>query len=194
MVAAVVVVLLIKATLVQTFYVPSGSMERTLRVNDRILVDKLADAPRRGDIIVFSDPGGWDDRAGNHIVKRVIGIAGDTVTCCDSLGRISVNGHPLQESAYAVPGQWAGKTCFGPMVAGCRWSAGPVPQGYVFVMGDNRAHSADSTVHLCTPAETECHRVPWVPVDNVVGRVFAVLWPLGHWTWLDPPAAFEVVR
>lgn len=213
--AAVVVVVLVKSFLVQTFYVPSGSMEPTLRVNDRILVDKTSawsGSPKRGDVVVFSDPGGWDDvasdpgglnaalaaiglyPAGNHIVKRVIGVAGDTITCCTSQGEISVNGHPIDEHTYAIPGQWDGKTCYGPMIAGCHWSAGPVPAGYIFVMGDNRAHSADSTVHLCTAAETECHDVPWVPVDDVVGRVFAIMWPIGHWTWLSRPAALSGLR
>ena len=118
--AAVVVVVLVKSFLVQTFYVPSGSMEPTLRVNDRILVDKTSawsGSPKRGDVVVFSDPGGWDDvasdpgglnaalaaiglyPAGNHIVKRVIGVAGDTITCCTSQGEISVNGHAVDEHA-----------------------------------------------------------------------------------------------
>ena len=207
--AAVVVLWVLKAFFVQTFYIPSGSMEPTLQVNDRILVDKTSTwsgSPKRGDVVVFSDPGGWDDRAadpgglsavlsaiglypaGNHIVKRVIGVAGDTITCCNAQGQLSIDGHPLDERAYAVPGVWNGRTCYGPMVPGCRWSAGPVPQGYLFVMGDNRAHSADSTVHLCTAAVTECHDVPWVPVDDVVGRVFAIMWPLGHWNWLSRPS------
>lgn len=209
--AAVVVFVVLQTFFAQQFYVPSGSMEPTLRVNDRILVDKTSTwsgSPRRGDIVVFSDPGGWDDRAanpgginallsaiglypaGNHIVKRVIGVAGDTITCCNAQGQLSVNGHSLDERAYAVPGVWNAKTCFGPMIPGCHWTAGPVPKGFLFVMGDNRAHSADSTVHLCTAAETECHDVPWVPVDNVVGRVFAIIWPIGHWAWLSRPSDF----
>ncbi|BBH18217.1 hypothetical protein Back2_25040 [Nocardioides baekrokdamisoli] len=209
--AAVVVFALVQTFFAQQFYVPSGSMEPTLHVNDRILVDKTSTwsgSPIRGDVVVFSDPGGWDDRAANpggingvlsaiglypsdnHIVKRVIGIAGDTITCCNPQGQLSVNGHALDEHTYAVPGVWDGKTCYGPMIPNCRWSAGPVPPGYLFVMGDNRAHSADSTVHLCTAAETDCHDVPWVPVDNVVGRVFAIIWPVGRWTWLSRPAAF----
>lgn len=208
--AAVVVVVLAKTFFVQTFYVPSGSMEPTLRINDRILVNKLAGSPHRGDVVVFSDPGGWDDRAanpsginaalswiglypsGNHIVKRVIGVAGDIIVCCDpATGELVVNGHPVDEHAYAVPGGTAAKPCYGPMPApDCRWSAGRVPAGYVFVMGDNRAHSADSSVHVCTKLQTECHDVPWVSVDDVVGRVFAIMWPLNRWSWLSRPTVW----
>ena len=127
---------------------------------------------------MFKDPGGWLNAAesagptgtipkvmariglypsGGHLVKRVIGVAGDVIECCDDQGRILVNGQPLDEKAYVRAGK--GPKCNGPMVNQCSsdWTAGPVPEGHIFVMGDNRAHSADSTVHMCKPqAETDC--------------------------------------
>ena len=91
---------------------------------------------------------------GGHLVKRVIGVEGDVITCCDEQGRISVNGVAVDESDYVK--DEAGVDCAGPMTGNCDWTAGPVPEGHVFVMGDNRAHSADSTVHMCTEGETDC--------------------------------------
>jgi signal peptidase I len=204
-VIAVLVAVVLKQFFVQAFYIPSGSMEPGLQLNDRILVEKpsywLGGSPQRGDIVVFSDPGGWlsaeEDQGpsnpvtkglakiglyptGGHLVKRVIGVAGDTIHCCDDQGRLEVNGTPLEESSYAAPGMLDGKPCYGPMPGVCDWTAGPVPPGYLFVMGDNRDNSADSSYHLCTKQETECHQVPWVPVHDVVGKVGALAWPLGR--------------
>jgi signal peptidase I len=197
---AVVLAVVIKALLVQAFYIPSESMEPGLVENDRILVEKWSlwtGSPERGDVVVFEDPGSWlgaDDGSGpsngftdalaklglfpsgGHLVKRVIGVEGDTITCCDEEGRISVNGEPLDETGYVK--DEAGVDCAGPMTGNCSWSSGPVPEGHVFVMGDNRAHSADSTRHMCTDVETDC--VPgreFVDNDLVVGKVFVLLWP-----------------
>ncbi len=206
----------IKAFLAQAFYIPSESMEPGLIRNDRILVQKVSywfgGEPQRGDVVVFQDPGGWltDSEAagpdnvvakamaavglypeGGHLVKRVIGVAGDTITCCDDKGRISVNGVPLDEDSYI---REQGTRCNGPMVANCSWEAGPVPEGHVFVMGDNRGHSADSTVHLCRPDETEC--VPgdeFVPDDLVVGKVLVLLWPLQRFDVVGRPESFADV-
>jgi signal peptidase I len=216
--------ILIKALLVQAFYIPSESMEPGLVKNDRILVQKVSywggGTPQRGDVVVFKDPGGWlppssedGPRAkitallakvglyptGGHLVKRVIGVAGDTITCCDKSGRISVNGVPLDEGAYvkpddpSTPENEAGP-CRGPMKNGCDWSAGPVPKNHIFVMGDNRFHSADSSYHMCVKGQTDC--VPgdeFVPTDLVVGKVFVVLWPTDHFRWVTRPADFAEV-
>jgi signal peptidase I len=216
---ALLVSVLIKTFFAQVFYVPSASMEPGLIKNDRILVEKpsywFGGTPRRGDVVVFSDPGQWltaeEDAgptstlgkalvhiglypAGGHLVKRVIGVAGDTVTCCDGRGRIEVNGHPLDEGSYvqATPGV----KCNGPEVNRCTkdWSAGPVPPGDIFVMGDNRADSADSAYHLCHPRAPYCGRGPaFVPVSDVVGRVEALLWPAGRFHFLHRPGTFAGV-
>ncbi len=216
---ALLLAIAIKALLLQAFYIPSESMEPGLVTNDRILVQKVSywggGEPQRGDVVVFKDPGQWLPAitaagptaiiakamakiglypAGGHLVKRVIGVAGDTITCCDDQGRISINGKPLDEEAYV---QRRGTLCNGPMVNTCTsdWTAGPVPDGHMFVMGDNRGRSADSSDHMCKPAEgTEC--VPgreFVPVDLVVGKVFVLLWPRERFDLLSRPDSFEGV-
>lgn len=204
--------ILIKALFVQAFYIPSASMEPGLVENDRILVQKWSywgsGTPQRGDVIVFKDPGDWLGPeeatgpqagltkvlekvglypAGGHLVKRVIGVAGDTIVCCDKQGRISVNGIALDEPYLKNAAK-----CNGPMIAGCRWTDGPVPEGSLFVMGDHRDDSADSSFHMCRANQTDC--VPgaeFVPVDLVVGKVFVLVWPAGHFGWIKRPATFE---
>jgi signal peptidase I len=121
----------------------------------------------------------------------VIGVAGDTIHCCDTQGRVLVNGVPLNEASYI--NNSPGMDCNGPMI-GCNWTDGPVPAGHIFVMGDNRFHSADSTVHMCRPKETDC--VPgdeYVPVSDVVGKVFVLLWPHNRFHVLHRPADFADV-
>jgi signal peptidase I len=213
---ALLLAVVIKALFVQAFYIPSESMEPGLVRNDRILVQKMSywfgGSPERGDVVVFQDPGGWLNPAeevgpanpvadlmakiglypeGGHLVKRVIGVEGDVIRCCDKQGRISVNGTALNEGLYVK--KEANVPCRGPMPGGCDWKAGPVPEGHVFVMGDNRNHSADSTVHLCTPSETECSDNPFVPVDLVVGKVFVLIWPADHFRWVMRPDTFAGV-
>lgn len=199
---ALVLAILIKAFFVQAFYIPSASMNDTLVRNDRILVEKVsswgAGGPHRGDVVVFSDPGGWLDPAesrpptspvaraletiglyptGGHLVKRVIGVGGDEVRCCDGRGRMTVNGVPLDERSYLAAGQLPSLVRFDVRVA----------TGYIWVQGDNRSDSADSRVHLGDPGGGQ------VPVDDVVGKVFAVAWPLGHAKTLSTPPTFRSV-
>lgn len=217
LVIALALAIVIKAFFVQAFYIPSESMEPGLVKNDRILVEKMSywgsGTPERGDVVVFKDPGGWLTPGsevgpanplaevmakiglypqGGHLVKRVIGVEGDVIKCCDKRGRIMVNGTPLNEDLYVK--DEAGVPCRGPMPGGCDWTAGPVPKGHIFVMGDNRNHSADSTVHLCTSKQTECTDNPYVPTDLVVGKVFVLLWPADHFSWIHQPDTFSDVE
>lgn len=190
---ALVVSFLIKTFVVRAFYIPSGSMENTLQVSDRILVDSLT--PRftgydRGDVVVFRDPGGWlpvtpaPDRspivaAGEwvlslvglaapdseeHLIKRIIGLPGDRVVCCNALGQVTVNGVPLDESAYLLlpPGESA--------ASGIEFDV-VVPEGSLWVLGDNRYRSKDSRYTQDLPG------AGFVPIDNVVGRAFVKTWP-----------------
>ncbi len=216
LVVAVVLAILVKALLVQAFYIPSASMEPGLVTNDRILVEKpsywFGGTPSRGDVVVFEDPGGWLEGgegiqvsglrnvlskiglypSGGHLVKRVIGVPGDTIVCCDDEGRISVNGVALDEDDYIAPRR-ENIQCNGPMISQCDWTAGPVPEGSIFVMGDNRANSADSTVHLCLRGETDCTDNPFVDTDLVVGKVFAVVWPRRNMQLVRTPGDFDDV-
>jgi signal peptidase I len=195
---------LVKTFLVQAFFIPSGSMENTLAVGDRVLVNKVVYHLRpiaRGDVVVFngvdsftpevqitppSDPVGkaadWFGRTfglappdERDFVKRVIGIPGDHVTCCDAKGRITVNGVPLEETAYLYAGNAASETPFDVIV----------PDGKLWVMGDHRAASSDSRAHLGDPGGG------FVPEDRVIGRAFAIIWPLSHVQVLPVPDTFD---
>jgi signal peptidase I len=220
---ALVLAILIKALFVQAFYIPSESMEPGLVKNDRILVEKpsywFGGEPQRGDVVVFKDPGGWlgpEDvseganpvtrvltkvglyPSGGHLVKRVVGVPGDVVECCDEQGRLIINGKPIDESSYARPNDQGCApgtqgVCYGPMPGVKHWKTQTVPKGMLFVMGDNRAHSADSSYHLCTPDETECSDSPWVSADLVVGKVGAVVWPASKMRLEHRPDSFAGV-
>lgn len=215
---ALMLAVVIKAFFVQAFYIPSQSMEPGLKENDRILVQKVSywgdDGPERGDVIVFEDPDQWlgpqDTQGptsplakvlakiglyptGGHLVKRVIGVAGDTVICCDPQGRLEVNGYALDESGYVMQD---GTDCAAPGAQPrCELDLGPIPDGYLFVMGDNRANSRDSTAHLC--ADPEAQACPptrgLVPVSLVVGKVFALVWPSDRFDRITRPDVFEDV-
>lgn len=214
---ALVLAVVIKQFFVQAFYVPSGSMEPGLVPNDRILVQKWSywmGSPQRGDIVVFSDPGNWlpEEEAssssnfltstlgdiglypvGGHLVKRVIGTAGDHVSCdpTKNHGRVTINGVVVDESSYlpskvVIPGGNSDLNI--PDVAPCQTAfAVIVPAGRIWVMGDNRGDSSDSRFHMNAPG---CGTVP---VNDVVGRVFAVVWPIGHLKIEHRPNSFDKV-
>jgi len=176
---AVVVAVVVRTFLVQTFYIPSESMERTLLINDRVLVNKVVydlRDPKRGEIVVFEPPADWAAGPGkDDYIKRVIGVAGDHVICCDSDGRLSVNGKALDEP-YIFDGNKPSDQPFDVTV----------PKGRIFVMGDHRAASADSRVHLDFDSGT-------IPLGRVVGRAFVIFWPANRAGTLSPPATFDDV-
>lgn len=193
---------LVRTFIVQAFYVPSQSMENTLMPNDRILASKLNTrfgGVKRGEIVVFADPGDWLDaiqkeraggitgalewigllpsNTGDDLVKRVIGIGGDHVRCCSTDGRIVLNGVKLTEP-YVKPGSTNDDVEFDVVV----------PEGRIFVMGDNRNQSADSRYHLNANEGT-------VPLENVVGRVVLTVWPVSAFsTHPIPPIPFDDPR
>ena len=201
---ALVLSFIVKTWLLQAFYIPSGSMEDTLVLNDRVIVSKLTPGPidlKRGDIIVFADPGQWldetapvprgplatvvsetltfvgllPDNAENHLIKRVIGLPGDHVVCCDEGGRITINGTAIKEP-YLKPGDAASEQDFDITV----------PNGRVWVMGDHRSNSADSRAH---DGPEDNGSQGSVDERLIVGRAVALVWPLDHLTWLSNPAA-----
>ncbi|GAA1898591.1 hypothetical protein GCM10009716_05540 [Streptomyces sodiiphilus] len=207
-VTAVLIALFLKTFLVQAFVIPSGSMEQTIKIDDRVLVDKLTPwfgwRPERGDVVVFKDPGGWlgqeqdlparDDPVGikqlregltfigllpsedEDLIKRVIGVGGDRVVCCDDRGQVTVNGVPVEEP-YLHPGNPPSQIEFDVTV----------PEGRVFLMGDHRSNSADSRYHLDGPGEGT------VPEELVVGRALVIAWPYAHWQRLNGAEAFAQV-
>ncbi|MDA8579605.1 signal peptidase I [Pontimonas sp.] len=210
-VAALVVSFLIKTFLIRSFFIPTESMEATLIRDDRIIVSQLTPEVfelNRGDIIVFVDPGGWlsqqsgvseDDPLSRilngisvfvglsspnneqHLVKRVIGLPGDRVVCCDDLGAMSVNGVALTETYVQLP-QGVSKVSSNDFDV-------TVPDDALWVMGDNRYNSADSRRNMDKPGGG------FVPLENVVGRAIVISWPQERWTWLGnyPPVFSEIV-
>jgi signal peptidase I len=201
-VIALVLAVLIKTFAVQAFWIPSGSMENTLAINDRVLVNKIVYHLRdihRGDIVVFNGDGSWDPgtipvpgnvfeqfyngfasmfgfgKGGDILIKRVIGLPGDHVACCDAQGRITVNGVALIEQSYLYPGSAPSTMKFNIVVQ----------PGRLWVMGDNRLVSDDSRDHQGDPGGGT------IPESAVVGRAFVIIWPSSHWRFLPIPATFE---
>ncbi|PVE67907.1 signal peptidase I [Microbacterium testaceum] len=200
-VIALLVSFLVKTFVVRSFYIPSASMENTLMVKDRILVDELT--PRfgsyeRGDVVVFRDPGGWLDaqpaaQAGSpisegvdwvlslfglaapdsddHLIKRVIGVEGDHVVCCNALGQTTVNDVPIDESYVRLA---PGATAPSPVPYDVT-----VPEDSLWVLGDNRNSSRDSRYNQDQPTKG------FVPVENVVGRAFVITWPFDRFGLID---------
>lgn len=189
-ISALVLSWLIKTFLVQAFYIPSASMEDTLQIGDRVMVSRLVPDVldvNRGDVVVFVDPGGWlpptetpdagpvgnavreaatfigllPQDSGEHLIKRVVGTPGDTVECCDEEGRVSVNGVAVDEGRYLAAGSVPSQTEFSTQV----------PEDMLFVMGDNRQNSQDSRYNTGKPGGG------FVPLDNVVGNAFVIVWP-----------------
>ena len=211
LVAAVVVSFLIKTFLIRSFYIPSPSMNQTLQVDDRIIVNELVPdlVPiERGDIVVFRDPGGWlppepgveqnpvvsffdgllsivgltAPDSNDHLIKRVIGLPGDTVACCNEFGQMTVNGVPLDEvDLYVYLPDGVTKVSRDDFEV-------TVPENSLWVMGDNRYNSADSRYNQDGPTNG------FVPYDHVVGRAILISWPIDRWTWLDnDPIVFSGV-
>ncbi|MEU2926484.1 signal peptidase I [Streptomyces sp. NPDC007251] len=173
-----VFLLLLNAFVVQPFQIPSGSMEQGLRIGDRVLVNKLAyrfgSRPRRGDVIVFDGTGYFGDA---DYIKRVVGVGGDHVVCCDKKGRIEVNGRAVDESSFLYPGDSPSSVPFDVVV----------PAGRLFVLGDHRSDSSDSRDHLGSPGGG------MIPVGDVIGRADWILWPSGHFRHLTRPGAYARV-
>ncbi|MCY7413190.1 MAG: signal peptidase I [Salinibacterium sp.] len=205
-VAALLISFLIKTFLIRSFYIPSSSMEQTLMIDDRIIVNQLTPdliPIEHGDVVVFRDPGGWltptqpapvnwavgaidavlafvgliAPDSNEHLIKRVIGLPGDTVVCCNDFGQLTVNGVPLDEPYINLAPDVTKATRDDFTVT--------VPESSLWVMGDNRYNSADSAFHRNDPTGG------FVPLDNVVGRALVVSWPANRWGWLDNyPATF----
>lgn len=195
-VVALIVSLFIKTFLVQFFYIPSGSMENTLQVKDRVAVNKvpfISNSINRGDVVVFRDPDNWlpeivdystnkyvamaksalvavgilPNPAKQYLVKRVVGVAGDRIVCCTKDDKLSINGVEVTEP-YIFAGNKPSEMTFDVTV----------PEGKIWVMGDHRGASADSRYHQ------EDINKGFIPVSKVTGRVVAVIWPFKNITYL----------
>lgn len=198
--AVLAVIVLVRSLVLQTFVIPSASMEDTLVAGDRVVVT-LYDVGdlERGDVVVFHDPGGWltvpeptglrgavqdllilmrqlPEDTGHILIKRVVGVPGDRVVA-DGSGTVSVNGVVLDEG-YVKEGRSASDVAFDVVV----------PEGFVWVMGDNRSNSADSRFH-----QDDAHG-GFVPMEDVIGVGVAVVWPVSSWKGLGQGArAFDLV-
>jgi signal peptidase I len=183
---AALVAFLVHQFVLQTFFIPSESMQHTLEINDRVLVNKLLydfRAPRRGEIIVFTSPLDWrSDPSETDFIKRVIGVGGDHVVCCDSQGRITVNGVALNESyIYTNDSGEQDKPSANEFDV-------VVPAGRLWVMGDHRSHSGDSRENYINHNHDIMQAT--IPVGSVIGRAFVLFWPFSRATWLTIPDTF----
>jgi len=198
--SALIVSIIVKTFFLHFFFIPSGSMENTLQVGDRIAVNKfgaLFSDIKRGEVVVFADPDNWlgaapgdankglagqvknvlitvgvvPDPAKQFLIKRVIGVGGDTVICCDTAGKLQVNGKSVNEP-YIYSNNTPSDSKFNITV----------PSGYIWVMGDHRAASADSRFH------TDDVNKGMVPLTKVVGRATFIVWPINHWNFLEKGA------
>ena len=195
-ISALVLSIIVKTFFIQFFFIPSGSMENTLQVNDRVGVNKLGalfSDIKRGEVVVFRDPANWlspnyDDSSGirkvikdslvfvgvlpdpskQYLIKRVIGVGGDKVRCCGKDGKIEVNGVSINEP-YIYEGDKPSDSEF----------EVEVPQGFIWVMGDHRGASADSRFHTDDPNNG------MVALDKVTGRATFIIWPFSNLAILE---------
>lgn len=202
-VIALVLALVLKTWVVQAFFIPSASMEQTLDIGDRVLVNKVVyhfRTPHRGEIVVFNGLDSWDSESEfpqptnpvseaarkiggvfgfaadeKDYIKRVIGVPGDRVACCTD-GRMTVNGHELREGSYLYPHNHPSDTPFGPVT---------VPKGRLWVMGDHRDVSYDSRQHLGDPGGGT------IPENRVIGKAFVRVWPASRFHPLSVPGTFR---
>ena len=217
-VVALVIAIVIKTFIVQAFVIPTGSMQNTLEIQDKILVNKLVYHFRpihSGDIIVFDGAGSWNapapgagtstglvtrayddtlrklfDSVGGlfgtpigqtDYVKRVIGVPGDHVVCCNGHGQVTVNGVPLDEQSYLYPGDRSNSHPYG---IPAHFDV-TVPKGYLWVLGDHRGISDDSRGHEADPGNG------MIPENEVIGRAFVIVWPPSQWGVLPIPSTFD---
>jgi signal peptidase I len=210
-IVALVIALVIKTFVVQAFFIPSSSMENTLDIGDKVLVNKVVYHLRSiqpGDVIVFNGDGSWDPEPASgkpssdpvvrlydatlsrvfhsilglfgtapgqtDYIKRVIGVPGDRVACCNASGDVTVNGVPLHEGSYLYPGNAPSMQRF----------SITVPPGRLWVMGDHRGVSWDSRGHMQDPGDGT------IPENMVVGRAFMIVWPPSRWRILQIPSTF----
>jgi signal peptidase I len=183
--AAIVVAILVRTFVLQTYYVPSASMEHTLNINDRVLVNKLAydfRDPHRGEVIVFNSPESWREAPNQTVfVKRVIGIPGDHIICCDANGLMTINGKVIDGSSFL---DLDGNKNQAPHPFDIT-----VPAGRLWVMGDHRYDSADSLENYGNSANNI--DAATIPIKSVIGRAFVLFWPFSRATWLTVPDAFD---
>ena len=208
LIVAIGVSFLVKTFLVQAFFIPSGSMENTLKIGDRVAVNRLGtitgNGIQRGDVVVFHDSAGWlgsegttkdsgaihlfktlltdvgvlPDSSKKFLIKRIIGMPGDHVVCCTTKGNLTVDGNELDESSYIYSGNKPSEVAFDVVV----------PADRIWVMGDHRGKSGDSRFHR------DDQNNGFVPVKEVVGRAFFLLWPLSRTSVLRRPAGLERIN
>lgn len=195
--SALIVSIIVKTFFLHFFFIPTGSMENTLQIGDRIAVNKfgaLFSEIKRGEVVVFADPDNWlgaapedsnngitgqiknglitlgvvPDPAKQFLIKRVIGVGGDTVICCDATGKLQINGTSVNER-YVYENDLPSESKFNVTV----------PKGYIWVMGDHRSASADSRFH------TDDVNKGMVPLTKVVGRAAFIVWPFTNWDFLE---------
>ena len=207
-VGALIASTLLRLFIAQMFVIPSGSMEHTLEVGDRVAVQKVAGF-QRGDVVVFRDTLDWlqsddqdlgwlwqtlifvglaPDESTKHLIKRVIGVAGDHVTCCDAQGRLTVNGVALNEVSYLYTDSGNGQQ----VDPSTMQFDIVVPAGTIFVMGDHRNASNDSRCRLADVSQNPGQSA-FVPMDKVVGSAVAIVAPLDRLSTFNLPATFTTV-